>query len=115
MMHAIQTDLFAQRPELPISPRHPENHRCFAMESTHVERFVDHRVACEIRIARDNTGYHWAICYEEPFAGSAGPVFANRPPLDTFDDARAQAIRRLREIAPGRCEDLRKLIERIVG
>jgi hypothetical protein len=107
----MQFDLFSQTPALPISPRHPQNDRCFAIESTHVERFAARRVYCEIKIARDKSGFHWAISYDEPFAHSGGPVFPCKQPLDTFDQAKAAAIARLREIAPKRCDELRKLME----
>ncbi len=115
-MHAL--DLFAEfstTPDLPISHRHAKNHRAFEETDIKIESWTLGELEAAIKIARDLLGYHWAIEYRHQQGSTGGPVFIKPKPLETYNDARREAIaelkRRLRTNYSERPASLLKVIE----
>lgn len=87
---------FATTPELPISKRSTKNHRAFEDANIKIERWKIGQLQAAIKIARDRLGYHWGIEYRHSQGGTGGPVFIKATPLETYHDARLEAIAELK-------------------
>ncbi len=87
---------FSETPDLPIAKRHAINDRAF--EDTHIkiENWKFEKLNAAIKIARDRRGYHWGIEYRHSQGSEGGPVFVNPKPLETYNDAKREAIAELK-------------------
>ena len=93
----MQLDMFSQKFDLGIARPNPNFDDGFHLEDLFVEKKGDYLGRVVIKIARSDTGYHYAVDWFDGEGGVGSPVRVMEKPAASFEEAKFLAIQELRD------------------